>query len=80
MDKQTYLLYRSRNDDAILYHYYLEHHDGNRQKLSNSEFQLYIRMWANPLANLFFEICYRYDEKFNVITILDKDGKPIAYG
>jgi len=81
MDKQTYLAYRSRNDDSILYQYYLEHRDSDKHKLlSNSEFQLYIRMWANPLANLFFEICSRYDVKFNVMTILDKDGKPIAYG
>ena len=38
MDKQTYLAYRSRNNDAILYEYYLEHRDSDKHKLlSNSE-------------------------------------------
>jgi hypothetical protein len=80
MDKNTYLQYKIKGDTTILYQYYLEHYDSNKHKfLSNAEFQTYIRMWANPLNVLFQKICSEYDQKFNIVTIFNKEGQPIAY-
>jgi hypothetical protein len=81
MTKHEYLTLKQMGNLRILYNYYVEHFNSTKYSrcLFEEEFQMYIRMWANPLNNLFTKVCNYYDAKFSVTTVYDKTGQPIGY-
>lgn len=76
MTKAEYILIKKNNPINIVYEYYKEFAKG--KILNYQEFFTYIQMWAD-MNKLFVKVNKHYDTKFNVSSLLNKDGEIIDY-
>ena len=81
MTKSEYIHRRINNDLNIVYEYYLERFDGNKHKgarLGLQEFFIYLNMWGD-INQIYERVRQYYDEKFNIITLSDKNNNILGY-
>ncbi len=81
MPKSDYIHRRINNDMNIVYEYYLERFDGNKHKggrLGIQEFFIYLNMWGD-INQIYERVRQHYDEKFNIITLSDKNNNILGY-
>lgn len=78
MNKSDYLHLRSNDQKALIYEFYKERFDGDKHKpfLSLVEVITYLPMWGNIVTILEKVINY-YNQKFNIVNVLDKNGNLI---
>ena len=79
MTKEQYITSKTYDPFSVIYHYYQENCDPNKHlNLSPQELMTYLQMWKS--LNLIMQtVSAHYDQKFNLVAVLDKDGKFIKY-
>jgi hypothetical protein len=80
MEKSTYIKIKSEAPLQLVYELYKERFDDNGKNifLNQNDFYRFVQMWNN-INNLCHQAIEYYDEKFGIITLMDKDGKPLKY-
>jgi len=79
MTKEQYITSKTYDPLSVIYHYYQENRDPNKHiNLSPQELITYLQMWRS--LNLIMEtVNTHYEQRFNLMAVLDKDGKFIKY-
>lgn len=64
----------------VIYAYYREHHVKEKHigPLGVQEFFIYLNMWGN-IQQIADKVIAHYDEKFNLVTLSDANGRIIKY-
>jgi hypothetical protein len=81
MERSTYIKIKSEAPLQLVYELYKERFDDNNGRnifLNQNDFFRFIQMWNN-INNLCHQAIEHYDAKFEIITLMDKDGKPLKY-
>ena len=80
MERSTYIKIKSEAPLQLVYELYKERFDDNGTNifLNHNDFYRFIQMWNN-INNLCHQAIEHYDAKFEIITLMDKDGKPLKY-
>jgi hypothetical protein len=80
MTKEQYITLRTNNALDVIYHYYREHHNIGKHlgPLDVQEFFIYLNMWGN-IQQIAERVISHYDQKFNLVQLLDKNGNIIKY-
>jgi len=80
MERSTYIKIKSEAPLQLVYELYRERfdHGGNNIFLNQNDFFRFVQMWNN-INNLCHQAIEHYDAKFGIVTVLDKDGKPLKY-
>ena len=80
MERNTYIKIKSEAPLQLVYELYKERFDDNGKNvfLNQNSFYTFVQMWNN-VNNLCHQAIEYYDAKFGIITLMDKDGKPLKY-
>jgi hypothetical protein len=80
MERSTYIKIKSEAPLQLVYELYKERFDDNGKNvfLNQNSFYTFVQMWNN-VNNLCHQAIEYYDAKFGIITLMDKDGKPLKY-
>ena len=81
MEKSTYIKIKSEAPLQLVYELYKERFDDNNGRnlfLNQNDFYRFIQMWNN-INNLCHQAIEYYDAKFEIVTLMDKDGKALKY-
>ena len=80
MEKSTYIKIKSEAPLQLVYELYKERFDDNGTNifLNHNDFYRFIQMWNN-INNLCHQAIAYYDAKFEIVTLMDKDGKHLKY-
>jgi hypothetical protein len=80
MERNTYIKIKSEAPLQLVYELYKERFDDNGKNifLNQNSFYTFVQMWNN-VNNLCHQAIEHYDAKFGIITLMDKDGKPLKY-
>jgi hypothetical protein len=80
MERSTYIKIKSEAPLQLVYELYKERFDSTKHNLflNQNDFYRFIQMWNN-INNLCHQAIEHYDAKFEIITLMDKDGKPLKY-
>ena len=80
MERSTYIKIKSEAPLQLVYELYRDRfdHSGNSIFLNQNDFFRFVQMWNN-VNNLCHQAKEHYDAKFVIITLMDKDGKPLKY-
>jgi hypothetical protein len=80
MEKSTYIKIKSEAPLQLVYELYKERFDDNGKNvfLNQNSFYTFVQMWNN-VNNLCHQAIEYYDAKFDIVTLMDKDGKPLKY-
>jgi len=80
MTKEQYITLRGNNALDVIYQYYREHYDVSKHigPLGVQEFFIYLNMWGN-IQQIAERVISHYDQKFNLVQLLDKNGNLIRY-
>ena len=80
MERNTYIKIKSEAPLQLVYELYKERFDDNGKNvfLNQNSFYTFVQMWNN-VNNLCHQAIEYYDAKFGIVTVLDKDGKPLKY-
>lgn len=79
MTKQQYIHWRTNDPTSVLYHYYLTHEKRNHPPLDPQMLiiQLQIKGWN--INEVMKNIIQQYDNQFEIVSLLDKNGNLIKY-
>lgn len=75
-----YLLMRANSDVAILYEYYKDHYDSSKHSrfLHPQEFINALQQWNMMGLPAMMDMAVQYfDNKFNIVKLLNKEGQLI---
>lgn len=80
MERNTYIKIKSEAPLQLVYELYRDRFDHSRNNvfLNQNDFFRFVQMWNN-INNLCHQAIEHYDAKFEIITLMDKDGKPLKY-
>jgi hypothetical protein len=80
MERNTYIKIKSEAPLQLVYELYKERFDDNGKNvfLNQNSFYTFVQMWNN-VNNLCHQAIEYYDAKFDIVTLMDKDGKPLKY-
>jgi hypothetical protein len=80
MTREEYLMIRMTNPTILIYEKYKERHDSSRhgRLMSMQELLTFLPMWRNP-RDILQTIIEENDAKFEIVTLLDKNGNLIKY-
>ena len=80
MERNTYIKIKSEAPLQVVYELYKERFDDNGKNvfLNQNSFYTFVQMWNN-VNNLCHQAIEYYDAKFDIVTLMDKDGKPLKY-
>lgn len=79
MTKEQYIILKINDPFNVIYYYYQENRNPNKHvNLSPQELYTYLQLWRS-LDLILQTVNSYYEEKFNLIAVLDKDGKFIKY-
>ncbi len=78
--KEQYINLRNSKTVDVIYYYYREHHVPEKHigPFDIQEFFIYLNMWGN-MQQIFQKVIDYYDQKFNLVQLLDKNGNIIKY-
>jgi len=79
MTKEQYISSKTYNQLDVVYHYYVTHPSLNHKPLPPQELinNLQFRGW--DLRKIISDVIRIYDEKFEIVALLDKNGNLIKY-
>ena len=78
--KEQYINLRNSKTLDVIYYYYREHHVPGKHigPFDIQEFFIYLNMWGN-MQQIFQKVIDHYDQKFNLVQLLDRNGNIIKY-
>lgn len=79
MTRQQYMNWKISNPINILYHYYLTHEQRNHPPLDPQNLVMQLQMKGWNINGVLQNIMQEYDEKFNIVALLDRNGQLIKY-
>ena len=76
MTKEQYIVFRNNGNFNIVYEYYKERFDHKKHKpfLGLAELPQFLMATGFNVNQIFNKCCKYYDEKFNIVHLLDKNG------
>jgi hypothetical protein len=77
MTRQQYMNWKTSSPINILYHHYVTHEKLNHSPLDPQSLIMNLQMKGWNVNAVLQNIIQEYDEKFDIITVLDKDGQLI---
>ena len=79
MTREQYIVFRKNGNFNIVYEYYKEKFDHTKHKpfLSVAELPQLLLATGFNVNQIFNDCCKYYNEKFNIVELLDKDGYSI---
>lgn len=79
MTKQQYITSKTYNPLEVVYHYYTHHEKLSHKPLTPNELFIHLQTRGYSMNDIVKMVFEEYDRKFELIALLDKDGRFIKY-
>jgi hypothetical protein len=79
MTKQDYIHWKTSNPINVLYHYYTTHEKLDHRPLDPQMLVIQLQVKGWNINEVMRNIIQQYDEKFEIVSLLDKNGNLIKY-